>query len=229
MAIKLQLSDQQTKDWDRIIELPLDGLDRLLQELLKLDKPGMRIKELRKRINTALGSEKDGTLLGRHLIRLATLNDDENVSPDIAIDAVSEALASIGWSDEKLDKLTKIRPILVSLLNTDSVCYVAKSLRLTYSQSNLLQDSKIVTDIRPVFSKDRTGIIGAIIIQTLSIDYIENGRHKTISFALDDGDLENIRDISTQSLNKAKLSKKLVTDNCDLTAYIAGEDSDGNS
>ncbi len=229
MAIKLQLSDQNIKEWEEIIGFPHDKLNGLTRELSNLAKPALRLNDLRKRINAALGSDKSGTLFGRHLIRLATLIDDEKLTPEESVEALTDSLRLAGWPQDKLESLSEFTSALVPLLNTDAVCFVAKSLRLTYVHPNILQDAGVVTDIRPIFSRDRSEIAGAMIMQTLTVEYLESGKKKSISFALDESDLENLRDISIESLNKAELSQKLISDNCDLTAFIVGDDSDGNS
>ena len=58
----------------------------------------------------------------------------------------------------------------------------------------LLHVSRVITDLRPVFSEEAANEpFGAVIVHTLRLDYFEENDVKTISFALNSRDLAQLK------------------------------------
>lgn len=74
---------------------------------------------------------------------------------------------------------------------------------LTISYQNNLLNSRIITDMRPVFSKgDDLKVDTIIITHNLELTYLENGQSKTEYFALNSKDIEDLTKVLERAKNK---------------------------
>ncbi len=79
----------------------------------------------------------------------------------------------------------------------------AKGLRLLYDEERLLSSARIISDMRPVFTKEvEQGFPAALIVHSLRINYSESGEDKDFFVALDARDLSDLRDIVDRALEK---------------------------
>ncbi len=83
----------------------------------------------------------------------------------------------------------------------------SKALELVYDCDNLLQRTRIMTDVRPVFSDDPSKIEGAVVSHTLRIRYDSAGNDREMSLALDDRDLRKLIADCERALVKADAAR----------------------
>lgn len=92
---------------------------------------------------------------------------------------------------------------LVSLFNaSESIQLRAKTIQVISAQERLLRESRIFTDVRPVFPsfepdlEDESQVIGspdgAVVLHTLRLRYYEDGSLSSFFVCLDDSDLEDL-------------------------------------
>lgn len=97
---------------------------------------------------------------------------------------------------------------LLSVSNNDSINLTKKAYKLIYERDNIITDSKIITDIRPVFGgKDDNEIKACSILFNLRVSFQKKSildRESTLVFALDENDLKNLKDQISRAEQKAK-------------------------
>lgn len=110
---------------------------------------------------------------------------------------------------------------LTRLLSIHTLESSTKVEQLRTDHSSILEDAKIVTDLRPVFDKPSERPFGAIITHTLKIVTHESGEHKELYFALDGDDLLMLKRLAERALQKmASLRDVLKSTNIkDLTQH----------
>lgn len=83
----------------------------------------------------------------------------------------------------------------------------SKAIELTYDCDNLLQRTRVMTDVRPLFSADAQDIDGAVVSHTLRIRYDSAGNDREMSLALDDADLMKLIDDCKRALLKGRTAR----------------------
>ena len=75
--------------------------------------------------------------------------------------------------------------MLAELANLPAIWRAAKAIELSYDSDNLLQRTRILTDVRPLFSEDAQSIDGAVVAHTLRLRFDSAGIDHELSLALD--------------------------------------------
>tara|TARA_A100001391_G_C5066162_1_gene277218 strand:+ start:556 stop:1209 length:654 start_codon:yes stop_codon:yes gene_type:complete len=102
--------------------------------------------------------------------------------------------------------------VVEAIAETTAIKLTARSIDLAYECDNLLQTSRILTDVRPVFSEDAGSIEGAIVAHMLRIRYDSAGTDKELSFALDSADLRRLSYQCDRALLKEKTAQTQMID-----------------
>jgi hypothetical protein len=109
--------------------------------------------------------------------------------------------------------LAKIRPILDKLLSIDTLKTVAKAARLKRDGERLYCESKILSDIRPVFQNDPTvPPVGAVLTHILKVGYHAGRDHLEFHVILDSDDLAALGDVVRRAEAKDKTLRELLKD-----------------
>ena len=99
---------------------------------------------------------------------------------------------------------------LARLLSIDTLERSTKVEQLRTDHLSILEDAKIVTDLRPVFDKPGERPVGAIITHTLKIITHESGEHKELYFALDGDDVLMLKRLAERALEKMASLKDFI-------------------
>ncbi len=109
--------------------------------------------------------------------------------------------------------LAKIRTMLDKLLSIDTLKTVAKAARLQRDGERLYCESKILSDIRPVFQNDPTvPPVGAVLTHTLKVGYHAGREHLEFHVVLDSDDLAALGDVVRRAEAKDKTLRELLKD-----------------
>lgn len=150
-------------------------------------------------------------------------------SLQLSVPEVAEGLA-LGMEELPFERLRSspeqrdaLRDRLAELLNTGSLGVIARAGRLSLENERSLTETRIVTDIRPIFEREtpQARPTGAVIIHTLKISYRADNDSKEFFVTLDAND---VRELSEQ-LERADLkagSLKAVLDAAQVP-YIDAE------
>ena len=203
MLPSVKLSETQYNQIARLLDTPDDELQRLHAHAETLPQSILTALELKENLEPVLPRAKAGHL-ARLLISLASYCRYHNVSSIEAVGAFDRGLRFADWSSIQRQLWTeKLRPVVARLLEVEGVHIIAKAMDLAFDYANLLSSAKIISDIRPVFDDKKGEIIGAIVSQVLRLEYQSAKGRDSISIALDKSDVENLRDVCEQGLNKS--------------------------
>ena len=124
-----------------------------------------------------------------------------------AINELIDDIANIGVQKGFIKDKNTFVERLTFLFSSPQIYYASKARELLTECGNIYIDSRLITDIRPVFGIDLDeSPKGAMIIHNLHIHYQadEEGDHKDLFLALDAKDIKTLKDV----LNRAEIKEK---------------------
>lgn len=227
MSIQLIPAPDQLRDLAILRDLGKATLKKINDKLAGIE-PATKPSEIEGAIQTVLPeqSNKVRTIM-KLIMSFYALRRQRNLTVDELLQGLSSAIESFSeWTEEEISKWKELETHLPNFFSLPSVMSVVKMLDLSYDYSNLLQNSKILTDIRPIFNEDASNIEGSVISYTLRIYYNTRSISKNLSIALDKEDIIKLRNQCERALEKAKTAKKFMQENKIQKTFIAGEDED---
>jgi len=117
---------------------------------------------------------------------------------------IVEALKHTKNKNLKIDENTYNRLIEV-LSASGNFIITLKATDMLKERERLIMDSRIITDIRPIFNES-SEVVGSIVIHNLNINYTEGEITKEIYFALDKSDLKLLK----ENIQKAEIEEKAI-------------------
>jgi hypothetical protein len=134
----------------------------------------------------------------------------------------------------RVDELASSREALDArmerLIATRAVSLTAKGLDLAVSDQKVLLRTRIVTDIRPVFSlqaggEEPTQPPAAMVKHSLRLEYLEGNDSRTFVVSLDEVDVTRLRDAIERAERKARaLSELIAASNMQELTIVAEDD-----
>ncbi len=107
--------------------------------------------------------------------------------------------------------LPKLRSLLEKLMNIETLRAVSKGARLQRDGERLYCESKVLSDIRPVFSADATAPpVGGVLTHTLKLAYHEGSNHKEFHLILDSEDLIALHEVILRAQEKDSTLRDLL-------------------
>lgn len=115
---------------------------------------------------------------------------------------VAEALAE-SWENAQQTALPDLfRERVEAVLASRAVAIMSHASEITSEHQNVFQSARILTDIRPVFWPGPDEVVGAVLTQTLKIDYYHGTEPRTFFVALDGEDLIKLRAVLERAERK---------------------------
>lgn len=227
MPDKLVLQSEDLCDLCIIRDLRPEIIQAIVDKLSSLDPPPLRPSDLHQALNELLPNRSNEVnSIMRQLMCLYTIRRIHDLSPKDLLEGLLHSITTSDtrWTDDEISRWKTLEPQLNSLFSLQNVWTIVKALDLAYDYTDLLQDVKILTDIRPVFNEDASDILGAIVsfILRLSLDGRE-GR-KSLSITIDEKDVENLKQICERALKKAKTAKEFMCKHDIKRTFICGEE-----
>ena len=113
------------------------------------------------------------------------------------------------WRSENLAGWKAIEGRVAPLFEKDNFFSVSnKSYQLLLNRPNPVQDVKILSELRPVYSEDATSVKAFVLAKTLVVDYMEGDTKKTIHLSMDMDDLRSL----ASEVDRAKLKRETVSE-----------------
>lgn len=128
-------------------------------------------------------------------------------------EVVAAVVAGIREHSTKPDSIsgreaTVLKGRLSAMLSSRTLGLKAKAAALVVNRGALLVSSKVLTDIRPVFSLQSAAAIDAFtVIHTLVLEVSEDGSEKPIHIALDRSDLDELK----KAIERAEIKDKAIS------------------
>lgn len=224
MAISLRPTAEQLSEWELIIDIPAEKFLRITNKLEQSDETFIKPSQIRDAINGILETKFCKPLVTQ-ILGLSILRREKKASADEIVSALDKAFTASNWDDIKKSKWSSVKPHISKLIYLDEFYMVAKAIDLSFDYQNLLNNICLVTDIRPVFNRKGSEIVGSIISQTLSLSYrSRDGRRYDITIALDEKDIENLKEECDRAIEKGEAARKLISGKVKIPSFHVGEE-----
>jgi len=223
MTIEIVLSEDQLQHLSILRDLSDDTVSNIINELKELKPTPLKPEDLSLVIKKYTPHVE---LILRLLLSLYNIRRQANVSSSELLDALTSAIekAKPTWAEDQREKWKDRHPLFQQLFSLEPIWTVVKGIDLSYDYTNLLQNIKILTDIRPIFDEDASTIKGSIISHSLRISYNTRETLKNITLAMDTEDINNLLESCERALKKAKTSKYVMQEYAKIPTFIAGEE-----
>jgi len=134
-------------------------------------------------------------------------------SPEATWAATTTAIrgmASPEWVGSHFAAWEEAKPKVLALIHADHpFALLHKSSDLAHAHQNVLRDTQVITDLRPIFDSSRTTIRGAVLTHMLIIGYFDgSGASCHLHLALDADDIRGLREACIRAEQKATVTKK---------------------
>ena len=129
------------------------------------------------------------------------------------ITGLINAVSSDGtFSQLSAEELAHFEQRLTKLLAIDgSISISSQALILLQEYDSIFLNSRIITDVRPVFKAEtKEEIAGALVVHTLKIAYQDASGSKEFYVALDSSDVKKLQEQLSQSLIEAKVIQAML-------------------
>jgi len=225
MSLQLRVTKRQLADLKQISELGTDRLREVQRTLCETKRPLLRPSELVESLRGTLG--EDAELLARQLLSLHGLVRRSGSSVEEVFSAIQRAVEQQGeevgilahdWVD--------VSDIVQELVQDQNVRLASTAIELAYDYANLLQRTKILTDIRPVFNEAADEIEAAVVSYTLRLRYDSADGEHELSIAFDESDIKTLIDQCRRALAKATTAHAMLAEKCNVSVVISGEAND---
>ena len=191
----------------------------------KLDSTGAQINSPAQLVAltaevTNVNVNVSAALIGQ-LLQVHQISGRIGVSLDELFQQRALSLAGLEDGESQLLGVANLR----RLANSTAIKLAARAIDLTYDCDNLLQRSRILTDVRPIFSDNASSIEGAIVAHTLRLRYDTAGRNEELSLALDSADLRRLILDCERALLKEQISREQLIKKADVSSPSLPEDT----
>jgi hypothetical protein len=236
MPLRLDLSPEHLTDFEAVQELGRKALEIILKRLdsssnFPLTQSGLR-RVLADGLTSSKGkaaSEKKRGLdaLLRVLLGLGFLQTRSGDKLDNVLGAVELDLKE-AWSSQpdKLADLNTLRTYLSAFLKHSYVRAVVKAMDVSQEYANLLLSTRIMTDVRPIFNDEGDQIEGAVVSFTLRLNFLNAGRQRSMTLAVDATDIETLAEQCARAMRKANTAQQWFSSpqDVDIPITIAGKE-----
>lgn len=155
------------------------------------------------------------TSIIRVLDTLYHIREVTNVDLPLFIDDIADGVQYSDYDDIDLQKVeaTSLKRKLEALLSIKTLKLISKSTIIQCDGERLYCESKILSDIRPIFDDDPSIIpSGAVITHTLKVIYHLGRDRQEFHVILNSEDLESLQEVITRAQMKEKTLKMLMKD-----------------
>jgi hypothetical protein len=135
------------------------------------------------------------------MVRLSESTDYKEL-----VDAVLNNLSSADNDDPlTIPQRRQLKGQLTKILSNPMLALKSKAIRLQTTHDKVFQKAEFFSDIRPVFSVNgKPSIDAAVTVQTLRLDFYEEGEVKTFSCAMDSKDIRLLKGALERAEKKEK-------------------------
>jgi len=225
MATQIRLGPTQLSELRILRDLSPARVQDVIQKIEQCDPPPLTSDELGAIFREAFddGPEIAESLLNQ-VISLASLERQRNLTADDVLHGLLYGVrtSEYPWTEDELSRWHSVEPELRRLLEHPRIWRVAKALDLSYDFAHLIQEARIMSDIRPIFDREATRLEAAVVSFTLRLRYDSiNGNHG-ISIAMNNADIESLRDECDRALRKARVASDAMNDKAQIRTIISG-------
>ena len=230
MVGRLSLSERHFKDVEAVCRLPAEFIGRMQEAVDAADTQPLHPEQIRRLIPESDPHEDDVKALLRLVLALINVQRHTDLSADTILEMIGANLAERGGEESNSARQAweDRRSSLKAILTDGRFVIVTKALELSYDYMNLLQSTRIITDVRPLYD-DATGdhIEGLIITFTLRLIFDSLNGQQSLSIALDKADIDRLEEQCRRAKVKATSARKRIAIPADLPVFISGSQDNG--
>ncbi|RIK82563.1 MAG: hypothetical protein DCC68_06010 [Planctomycetota bacterium] len=176
-------------------------------------------------------ADQEVTPVIRSLMNFHHIATSMKVGPTSFFDLVTEAIDRKNleeWRTECREKWLAAKPAVSAAIEELTLDHpltlLNKVSELTYAHQRVLNSSRIITDVRPVFRTDATSVVKSIVIHKLLIDHSSGGSKSRTEYALDAADVAELKRQCIRAEEKAAAIKALLA-KADMNPVVPQEDT----
>lgn len=215
MATPLQVPGEYEGGLAKIRDLPDESFRELLAALQQVPSTynqSTLSSAVAESVDTIAASDVEEivpTLLSLYAYRDYSQSAILDVAEGVAQAMEENRSERLGLSPEQRESLTNR---LAELLNVEPLNVAVRAGRLSLENEHWLQETRIVTDIRPVFEPENVDAPprGAVILHTLRISYRADNETKNFFVALDTDDVARLLEQLERANSKAESLKAVL-------------------
>lgn len=157
-----------------------------------------------------LGNSDAAIAVVRVSLMILSMSSGVQTNAEELLQAIEEAIRRADPDDDpgSAPAFAERKKVLLDLVRTEAVRRISKALDLAYEYGNLYRSSRIITDIRPIFNEGVDKITGSIVSYTFRMRYNSADGEHSCNVALDEQDVNSIKDECERALKKALLAKE---------------------
>jgi len=195
--MRFNIPEEDLQNIKKLADLENKKLKRI-EEALKKESPTVDLKLLTASVvkSTSIDSKLVNSII-TILWQFAIIKKKIDLT---ATDFVNSLITSLNetksdyWDKKDTENLKKKVDHIINILDSkNSIAYSAKSAELVLDQQFLFCESRMITDIRPVFDQEAKDIECLIPFHILSISYHDDSGYHQIRFAMDINDILQLR------------------------------------
>ncbi len=194
-----------------------DELTQIFDDLKEVDEGHLAPEKLESIIKTHIDDTQISSIAFANIILYANALDREDLSKEIIKSDIEDSIDIEEGKGINVDRLIDI----ASLTSTMSAVKMAS---LSYDLPSQIDDIKIITDLRPVFSQSRGEAISFIIMNNLQFVAKDKYGTKTHSLSISVEDVRRLQKCCEQALLKVDSLSRTVVDSFKVPVYQPGED-----
>jgi hypothetical protein len=228
MPIQFQLQPNQIADLRAIRDIDPNSLTAVVSALQQPLPKTLEPSELKRVISSHLPNEAAAEALLRQSLAFSGLMRQRKLETDAILEALRAAIQARRdrWTEQELAAWSKVEPCFKAIIGLPIIYRVSKVLDLSYDYANLWQSARILTDVRPVFSRDADQIDGAVISFTMRLRYDSLDGDHSLSLAMNESDVQALRDKCDRALMKARTAKAFMSEKSEGVPTIISGESD---
>ncbi len=230
MGVSFNLMEQQVQGLAAIRDLGSENLQKVIDKFKNYEPKTLFPKTIEKELNNLIADlESDVEGIVSQLFYLYRLRREGELEPKTIfeglLNGISKVEGPLKWGKEEIDNWKGLKPQIIELLSLPLLEIAFKAAELTAEYDNILRDTVILTDIRPIYNETATEIEGTLVTFTLRLRYFDKNREiASMSLALDIGDVKKMIKSGERAIEKAKTAKEFLIDNGEKPVIITGEE-----
>lgn len=131
------------------------------------------------------------------LLHIHSIRDEGKLPVSDLAEGIARGVEGLANDEDKAtleDKRETFQTRLTEALSIEQLRTIARAAGLLFENENSATDTRIITDIRPIFEQESPHVApaGAMVVHTLRIGYVTNGEDKSFFVALDADDIQEL-------------------------------------
>jgi hypothetical protein len=223
MSLRLNsLSESNAQDLEHLCAISDDVFGKILATLSEVDEVPLRTVDLSRLTKSFMSADQHEAFM-RQIIAMGKLQREYEYPSTEIMSGLAEVIRGSSRVDGWKKEWPRVAEHLRSLLDTNAIQGVIKATDLALDHQRLLLNSRLITDVRPVFNDERDVLIGAVVHNVLRIRFLEDHSTRNLTFLLDEDDIRKLHAACERALKKTEQMKDLMRVNCNVQTFTLDE------